>query len=99
MRFGPNIKCVGAFAITFFAAQGMVFSWGYQTGYHSGHREGYGDVFVEAHNKMKSDEHIAAEAAAALTAAPTPPRPPLPPLPPRSGAMEVRVFAAGKPDQ
>jgi hypothetical protein len=65
MGIGPNMKRVGLWLLAFLAAQGMVYHWGYETGYLSGQRQGYGDVWVEAENKARSDELIRQDEATA----------------------------------
>jgi hypothetical protein len=55
MTFGPNMKRVAAWAGAFLLAQGMIYRWGYDVGYLSGHRQGYADVFVESHNQQRSE--------------------------------------------
>src|SRR5215218_9996277 len=65
MRFGKNIKCVGAWVLVFVVAQGMIYRWGYDRGYLYGSRQGYGDFFEEKHTKAQSDAIFRAEAEAA----------------------------------
>jgi hypothetical protein len=68
MSIGPNMKRVGVWSLAFLAAQGMVYHWGYESGYLSGHRQGYGDVWREAENKAWSDETIRQDTATAAAA-------------------------------
>jgi hypothetical protein len=68
MSIGPNMRRVGLWLLAFLVAQGMVYHWGFETGYLSGQRQGYGDVWVEAENKARSAELIRREAATAAVA-------------------------------
>jgi hypothetical protein len=68
MSIGPNIKRAGVWAVAFLAAQGMVYHYGYESGYLTGHRQGYGDVWQEAENKAWSDEAIRRDTAAPAAA-------------------------------
>jgi hypothetical protein len=65
MSIGPNMKRAGVWSLAFLVAQGMVYHYGYESGYVAGERRGYGDVWVEAENKARSDEMIRQETAAA----------------------------------
>jgi len=68
MSIGPNIKRVGLWLLAFMVAQGMVYHWGYETGYLSGQRQGYGDVWVESETKARSAEMIREESDAIAAA-------------------------------
>jgi hypothetical protein len=65
MCFGKNIKRVGAWVLAFVVAQGMVYRWGYDVGYLSGARQGYGDFFEEKHSRARSDQMVREELAQA----------------------------------
>jgi hypothetical protein len=68
MNIGPNMKRVGVWLLAFLAAQGMVYHYGYETGYVSGQRQQYGDFWREAESKAFSDELVRQESAAAAAA-------------------------------
>ena len=59
MRIGPNMQRSVVFVVAFLAAQGMVYRWGYDVGYFSGQRQGYGDVLEEARSKAWSERVMA----------------------------------------
>ena len=65
MRFGENIQRLGAWALVFLVAQGMVYRWGYDQGYFHGTRQGYCDFFEEEASQRHSAEAFRADAAAA----------------------------------
>ena len=64
MRFGENIQRLGAWALVFVVAQGMVYRWGYDQGYFRGTRQGYCDFFEEKASQRHSAEAFRADAAA-----------------------------------
>jgi hypothetical protein len=70
MNLGPNIKSAGAWALAFVVAQGLIYRWGYDVGYLTGQRQGYGDFFEERHSKARSEE-MAREDQVAHATAPT----------------------------
>ena len=65
MRFGENIQRLGAWALVFVVAQGMVYRWGYDQGYFRGTRQGYCDFFEEKASQRHSAEAFRTDAAAA----------------------------------
>jgi len=69
MRFGENIQRLGAWALVFVVAQGMVYRWGYDQGYFHGSRQGYCDFFQERTSQQSSAEALRADAAATDAAA------------------------------
>lgn len=72
MCFGKNIRGAGMWVLAFVIAQGMIYRWGYDTGYLYGTREGYADFFREQHSKAQSDEVFRAEQANARAGTPAP---------------------------
>jgi hypothetical protein len=65
MSIGPNMRRTGVWLLAFLAAQGTVYHYGYESGYLTGQRQGYGDVWVEAENRARSEDMIRRESAAA----------------------------------